>query len=289
MKNNSGFTLIELSIVLVIIGLIVGGVLVGRDLIKAAEIRATISQLEKYNTATNTFRNKYNYLPGDILSSQASAFGLYNVTGANANALAYGNGDGILQPENDGGYTEGYSGEFAMFFLHLSQAGLVDGMYGAGGADTHLNGATTTGGSYNGGIGYPQATATATTTTMIAELLPPAKMGKGNFFMALSDYSTNYFALVGMSNISGAGSSAIVSVNNITPLEAYNIDKKIDDGYPATGRVFAFNANTANITGQSIVVATTNGCVVFPLTNNYNVGDPNFNNKGECALRFNFQ
>jgi prepilin-type N-terminal cleavage/methylation domain-containing protein len=46
-QGASGFTIIELSIVLVIIGLIVGGVLVGRDLIKAAEVLATISQIEK--------------------------------------------------------------------------------------------------------------------------------------------------------------------------------------------------------------------------------------------------
>ena len=44
--QERGFTLIELSIVLVIIGLIVGGVLVGQDLIRAAQVRATISQIE---------------------------------------------------------------------------------------------------------------------------------------------------------------------------------------------------------------------------------------------------
>ena len=44
MQRHQGFTLIELSIVLVIIGLIIGGVLVGRDMIHAAQIRATISQ-----------------------------------------------------------------------------------------------------------------------------------------------------------------------------------------------------------------------------------------------------
>jgi hypothetical protein len=45
-----------MSIVLVIIGLIIGGILVGRDLIKASETRAQISQIEKYNTAVNTFK-----------------------------------------------------------------------------------------------------------------------------------------------------------------------------------------------------------------------------------------
>src|ERR1700746_416796 len=72
---SPGFTLIELSIVLVIIGLIVGGVLVGQDLIRAAEVRATISQIEKYNTAVNTFRGKYNALPGDLNAAAATAFG----------------------------------------------------------------------------------------------------------------------------------------------------------------------------------------------------------------------
>jgi prepilin-type N-terminal cleavage/methylation domain-containing protein len=71
-----GFTLIELSIVLVIIGLIIGGVLVGQDLIRAAGVRATISQIEQYNTAVNTFMEKYGYLPGDIKDPDASNFGL---------------------------------------------------------------------------------------------------------------------------------------------------------------------------------------------------------------------
>jgi len=60
-----GFTLIEMSIVLVIIGLIVGGILVGQDLIHAAEVPAQITQIEKYNQAVNTFRGKYGDLPGD--------------------------------------------------------------------------------------------------------------------------------------------------------------------------------------------------------------------------------
>ena len=53
---KKGFTLIEMSIVLVIIGLIIGGVLLGRDLISAAAVRAQIAQIEKYNAAVNTLR-----------------------------------------------------------------------------------------------------------------------------------------------------------------------------------------------------------------------------------------
>ncbi len=92
-KNIAGFTLIELSIVLVIIGLLIGGVLVGRDLVNSAALRAQISQIEKYNTAVNTFRVKYGYLPGDIPSPAASGFGF----GARGQYAGEGDGNGILQ------------------------------------------------------------------------------------------------------------------------------------------------------------------------------------------------
>jgi len=56
--RNAGFTLIELSIVLVIIGLIVGGILAGQQLIHNSRIKNTVSQLQEYRTATNSFRIK---------------------------------------------------------------------------------------------------------------------------------------------------------------------------------------------------------------------------------------
>ena len=78
MKNshkNNGFTLVELSIALVIIGLLVGGILVGRDLIESARIRTQVRQIEQLNTAANTFKNKYGSLPGDIHQTKAAQFG----------------------------------------------------------------------------------------------------------------------------------------------------------------------------------------------------------------------
>jgi prepilin-type N-terminal cleavage/methylation domain-containing protein len=68
---HRGFTLIELSIVLVIIGLNVGGVLVGQNLIAAAAARATVTQIERYNTAADTFLSKYGNLPGDLTATAA--------------------------------------------------------------------------------------------------------------------------------------------------------------------------------------------------------------------------
>lgn len=63
--RNDGFTLIELSIVIVVIGLLVGAVLVGNDLIRASKMHAGIAQLKEYDLAFTAFREKYGCPPGD--------------------------------------------------------------------------------------------------------------------------------------------------------------------------------------------------------------------------------
>ena len=80
-KTESGFTLIELSIVLLIIGLIVGGVLVGRDLIKAAEIAQPWRRSNQYQTASNAFKLKYNCLAGDCSAATTYLSGTTNGDG----------------------------------------------------------------------------------------------------------------------------------------------------------------------------------------------------------------
>jgi len=89
-EPGSGFTLIELSIVLVIIGLIIGGILVGRDLVHAAEIRAVAKDLQSYETAYNTFRLKYNCLPGDCPNAT-------DLFGAQKGQMTNGDGDGKIE------------------------------------------------------------------------------------------------------------------------------------------------------------------------------------------------
>jgi prepilin-type N-terminal cleavage/methylation domain-containing protein len=60
-----GFTLVELSIVLVIVALLVGGVVSGRQLVRNAEVQKTFGEAQGFAAAANTFRVKYGCLPGD--------------------------------------------------------------------------------------------------------------------------------------------------------------------------------------------------------------------------------
>jgi prepilin-type N-terminal cleavage/methylation domain-containing protein len=67
--KNKGFTLVELAIVIVIIGLLVGGVLQGQELIKQSQIRKLVTDIQSYDTALNIFRSKFNCIPGDCANA----------------------------------------------------------------------------------------------------------------------------------------------------------------------------------------------------------------------------
>lgn len=64
-----GFSLIELSIMLVILGLLVGAVTAGQSLIRASELRSVTTDIERYRAGIATFRDKYFGLPGDLLNA----------------------------------------------------------------------------------------------------------------------------------------------------------------------------------------------------------------------------
>ena len=70
---------------LLIIGLLVGGILVGRDLIHAAELGRDMHEVDKMNAAVNTFRLKYGCLPGDCANATQFLEGAYD-----------GNGNGVI-------------------------------------------------------------------------------------------------------------------------------------------------------------------------------------------------
>jgi prepilin-type N-terminal cleavage/methylation domain-containing protein len=120
MQKNHGFTLVELSIVLVIIGLLAGGILIGRDLILAAEIRKQVQQIRDYEVAVNTFKLKYNCFPGDC--GTASNFWQDAIDG---------NGNGRIENNNGQTYDQSpnalwsISYEVTEFFSQMIKAGLL--------------------------------------------------------------------------------------------------------------------------------------------------------------------
>jgi prepilin-type N-terminal cleavage/methylation domain-containing protein len=239
-----GFTLIELSIVLVIIGFIAGGVLVGRDLVRAAEVRATILQIEKYNTAVNTFRQKYGYLSGDIRDPDASSFGF----AARGQYAGEGDGNGIIEGVTSNSANQNFgvheaAGETLMFWADLSSAKLIDGTFTA--ASTHT-----------------PVTSTPSSATPL--YLPPAKLGRGNYFYVWSGGyqplttgdgdGINYFGLGAVTGI--ANPTYFTSRFGLSVSEASEIDRKIDDGLPIKGKV---TAKYLNWTTQSFHWVGTQG------------------------------
>jgi len=116
-KKQQGFTLIEIAIVLVIIGLLLGGVLKGQELIQSARVRNLISQQDGTKAAYFGFLDRFRALPGDY--SQA------NPNIANVAAGSNGNNNGRIESITGGGTID----EHIAAWEHLSKAGFINGSF----------------------------------------------------------------------------------------------------------------------------------------------------------------
>lgn len=208
--RRAGFTLIELSIVLVIVGLLVGGILAGKALIQQAEVRAAASQLQKMETAYNTFRLKYNCIMGDCINA-TDFFGMnYVVVSGGCPTPSgvgngNGNGDGLIQASPSDAAAGDWPCESAQAMKSLLYAGLVS-----------------------------------------IDLANPCGSGNDDFpfFKGINNscayfYNDDLFAqvtLINTNSMTWTGISADGSPSPaLSPVQARLIDEKIDDGKPATG------------------------------------------------------
>jgi prepilin-type N-terminal cleavage/methylation domain-containing protein len=122
-----GFTLIEIAIVLVIVGLLLGGMLKGQEMIRAAQVRHLISEEQGIKAAFYGFQDRYRALPGDYASASSTI-------NCGASACRNGDGNGRIEIHNAGGIHES-----TIVWSHLAAAGFINGSYDPAGADTEPN------------------------------------------------------------------------------------------------------------------------------------------------------
>ena len=219
-KLNKGFTLVELAVVIVIIGLIIGAVIKGQELIDNARINSIVTQVNSYKSAVTGFQDKYGALPGDFAQAQARIPGC-QAAGANC---ANGNGDGTV-----GGVvavTAATPAEGRMAWQHLAFGNFITGV---------VPGADAAGVVYN-------------------ENFPGARIG-GGYVLVTSSVGVPAVQTLWLRLQSQAGNAA-TSTNSgegaLTPAQAAILDRRMDDGNPFTGTVRAGGvAATCTVAGGS--------------------------------------
>jgi len=231
---RAGFTLIELSIVLVIIGFIVGGVLVGQSLIHSAALNKIHTEVESYRTATNTFLVKYQCLPGDC--ANATNFLGTNSLGCAAWPPNPGWATGTCN--GDGNSQINYAPEGYLAWQQLGMAGLIAGNYSGGGTISVI------------GINVP------------ASAYSPAVGYSFNYAYFSGSYSGTGIPGDALSNrlVLGMQSNPWTYGPFLSVTDIYSMDVKFDDGLPASGRI------TVNDIGAGGLCAFLGSATIDPST-----------------------
>jgi prepilin-type N-terminal cleavage/methylation domain-containing protein len=219
MKNNQfknkGFTLVELAIVLMIIGLLIGGILKGQELITNARILTVTRQLKSYEAAIITFQDAYGALPGDITNPST------RVPDCTTTPCS--------SPGNGNGYWDDATTENVNVWIHMAKANLISGV--------------------------------DTSATTMDTVSPPTSLG-GMVTAPLSARLS--FILKGPGSIGGRSPSATAYV--LIPSYAARIDRKLDDGMPYTGSVYAYATTGCLITTAGVTnyneTTTTPACAL---------------------------
>ena len=208
--KSAGFTLVELAIVLMIIGLLIGGVLRGQELMNNTRRSALIQQVKAYQGAIVSFQDTYSQFPGDMADAQARVPGC-----TAANFCVNGDGNGLIGLTIPSAVTSNQYGtavpqiETTMFWKHMALAHLISGI-------------------------MPNANPA---TPVTGETHPAAKMANASFVVATKttgepDYFQSGPLLRFQQSPTNRGSALSVR-------EARMIDEKMDDAMPNAGFVGA--------------------------------------------------
>ncbi|TWT44937.1 hypothetical protein RAS1_13570 [Phycisphaerae bacterium RAS1] len=218
--GQTAFTLVELSVVLTIIALLAAFILIGRDLIRNAELRAIIDEQEKLALSIQTFRLKYNVWPGDYAAASRVWGTAYD-----------GNQNGVISINIDA------TGEHLYLWQHLALAHMISGEY------TGIPNTPPTYALHEPGINLFRSRYDATagyalwdnTQNALAGVLWPCHAGSRTKCLVLSARQEPVNSV--WAPLSGA----------VFPRDAWAIDAKIDDAIAYSGGVIGLTGMTRDL------------------------------------------
>jgi len=207
---KKGFTLIELSIVIVIIGLIVAGVVGGQALVRQANLRSIVTDFNKYETAINTFLLSFDQLPGDM----------NNARDYWGNTVNNGNGDKFIMVEGPP-YREGLDA-----WEHMSRADILNNGYVGSSVSP-----TPPGDNAIANINMPESS--------ISNVLFAIFGSTGNII-----FNKSVDVAITLGTVQTGTSPCAWCEGGLTPKEARSIDSKMDDGVAHHGKLLGVDGNS---------------------------------------------
>lgn len=261
-NTNKGFTLIELAIVIVIVGLLVAGIAGSTKLIEQAKLRTVITDLDGLRIAYLNFKGKYNALPGDMSTASAFFPNCHQTA-----SLCNGNGDDIIGWTNDDSLID----ESVRGLRHMNLAGLISNGGGVQIPNSYQN--RTSWNETDSGHFYKGSLDNGFSIHGGANISPDVNTMWFSMPVVFTDYRPAIYMTSGASK-SSTDTPQYALHGSITASQAFELDRKIDDGFFSGGN--AIGATTGNfvaITGQGTDVcatgdvysiqSTSKGCIIL--------------------------
>ena len=208
-SKQAGFTPVEIAIVLVIIGLLLGGVLKGQELINSAKVKNFATDFRNIPLFVYGYQDKFKALPGDDINATGRGF---------ASATTNGNGNGVINGNWD---STAATDESILFWQHVRLAGL------AAGATAVLADPVVVGDPY---------------------IPKNADGGRIGIESGVSGFIGAQAAAAGPPAIAATpalGGSYIICSDGVLGKFAIQLDTTMDDGNPATGSMRTVNGTTS--------------------------------------------